>query len=203
MTDFSRVKKNLEKRGYRVREFETKEEAADYLTEQIQGKTVGFGGSMTLDALGLEDRLREKNTLYTHWNPSGGMSLAEVYKAAMNAEIYLSSVNGLAETGEMVSIDATGNRIGSQAFGHEKVYLVIGQNKLAKNLDFALARAQEVAAPKNARRFPISTPCHDSEEIQCFHCQAPDKICRAYLVLTARPLGQAYEVILIHEDLGY
>ncbi len=203
MTDFTKVKKALEKKGYPVQEFQTKEEAAQYLTEKIQGKTVGFGGSMTVDALGLMDRLKEKNTLYTHWKPAEGMSQKEVFKAAMNAEIYLSSVNALAETGEMVSIDATGNRISSQAFGHEKVYLIIGQNKLAKNLDFAMARAQEVAAPKTARRFPISTPCHDSEEIQCFHCQSPDKICRAYLVLAARPFGQDYEVILIHEDLGY
>lgn len=188
MTDFTKVKANLERKGYKVQEFQTGKEAADYLTSEIQGKTVGFGGSMTLDSLDLMEKLEDKNTLYNHWYRPEGMSAKDVLKKAMSTDIYLSSVNGLAESGELVSIDGNGNRVASQAFGHQKVYFVIGQNKLTKDLDSAITRAKEVAGNKNAKRFGLDSP---------------DAISKACLILTARPNGQQYEILLVHEDLGY
>ncbi len=94
-------------------------EAAAYLDGAIDGKTVGFGGSATLDALGVYDKLAAPNTVIWHWKQEANAAR----KAAMQTQVYLSSANGLAESGEIVNIDGTGNRVSATLFGHEKVYL--------------------------------------------------------------------------------
>ena len=104
---------------------------------------------MTLAELGLFESLSAHNTVHSHWN--GGAR-----DAAATAEVYLCSVNGLAETGELINIDGMGNRVASTLYGHKKVYFVVGRNKLAPTYDEALWRARNVAAPKNALRFNVT-----------------------------------------------
>lgn len=106
MTDFTKVQQALERRGYTVRTFAAAAEAAAYLDGAIDGKTVGFGGSATLDALGVYDKLAAHNTVIWHWKQEANAAR----KAAMQTQVYLSSANGLAESGEIVNIDGTGNR---------------------------------------------------------------------------------------------
>ena len=118
MADFETVKKNLEARGYAVRVFATGKEAADYLDAAIDGKSVGFGGSATLDALGLYERLGSHNRTIWHWKWEDKDAAR---REAMVSDVYLTSVNGLAETGELVNIDGAGNRAAATLFGHEKV----------------------------------------------------------------------------------
>ena len=101
MTDFTKVQQALERRGYTVRTFAAAEEAAAYLDGAIDGKTVGFGGSATLDALGVYDKLAAHNTVIWHWKQEANAAR----KAAMQTQVYLSSANGLAESGEIVNID--------------------------------------------------------------------------------------------------
>ena len=103
MTDFTKVQQALERRGYTVRTFAAAEEAAAYLDGAIDGKTVGFGGSATLDALGVYDKLAAHNTVIWHWKQEANAAR----KAAMQTQVYLSSANGLAESGEIVNIDGT------------------------------------------------------------------------------------------------
>ena len=103
--DFTNIKSKLESLGYGVTCFDTAEEAADYLDVQIRGKTVGFGGSVTLEQMGLYDRLALNNEVFYHNRLPGGITRAEVCKKASTAQIYLSSVNGLAETGEVININ--------------------------------------------------------------------------------------------------
>ena len=131
-----------------------------------------------------------------------GMTDAEVRAKENAAEIYLSSVNGLAETGEMINIDGRCNRVASIFYGHEKVYLVIGENKLEKDYDSALYRARNVAAPRNARRVGANTPCAVHMD-RCYDCSSPDRICRGLSVLWGKPTGSEFEILLIHEELGY
>ena len=126
MADFTQVQKNLEARGYTVRTFAAAEEAAAYLDGAIDGRTVGFGGSATLETLGIYDRLAAHNTVIWHWKQEADTAR----RAAMGSQVYLTSVNALAETGEMVNIDGVGNRLAGTLFGHEAVYFVIGRNKL-------------------------------------------------------------------------
>ena len=198
MTDFAAVSAALEGRGFTVKTFATGAEAADYLNGQIDGKTVGFGGSVTLESLGLYDSLGAHNQIFWHWKQEPDTARAQ----AAQAEIYLTSVNGLAETGELINIDGAGNRVASSLFGHKKVYFVVGRNKLAPDYDQALWRARNIAAPKNAQRLKRKTPCAEKGD-RCYNCSSPERICRALTVLWKKPNGIPYaEVILINQELG-
>jgi len=197
MTDFKKVQANLEARGYTVRTFATAAEAADYLDGVIDGKTVGFGGSATLDALGIYDRLESHNTVIWHWKQPAD----EARKAAMQTQVYLTSANALAETGEIVNIDGTGNRVSATLFGHEKVIFVIGRNKLAATYEMAVDRARNVAAPQRARQLGKKTPCAVKLD-RCYDCKSPERICRGMVTLWGPMLGMEGEVLLVDEDLG-
>lgn len=194
MTKFDTVRKNLETNGFIVTCFATKEEAADYLTEKLAGKTIGHGGSMTLVEMGLPERLAECATLYRH-----GFGIEE----PLTSQAYLCSANALAETGEIINIDGAGNRVSSTMFGREELYLIVGKNKLAPDYDSALWRARNIAAPLNAKRLNRKTPCAVKGD-KCYNCNSPERICRALTVLWKKPYGlKSAEVILINEDLGY
>ena len=197
MTDFTKVQTNLEARGYTVHTFATAAEAADYLDGTIDGRTVGFGGSATLDALGIYDRLEKHNTVVWHWKQEADAAR----KAAMQTQVYLTSANALAETGEIVNIDGTGNRVSATLFGHEKVIFVIGRNKLAATYAAAVDRARNVAAPQRARQLGRKTPCAVKAD-RCYDCKSPERICRGMVTLWGPMLGMAGEVLLVDEDLG-
>ena len=165
---------NLSRNGFDAKYFGTAAQAADYLAAQLHGKTIGFGGSVTLDTMGLYDRLSADNTLFWHWKQPAD----EARAAAAHAQIYLTSANAIAETGEIVNIDGSGNRLASMLYGHEALYIVAGVNKLTPNLHAAIARAKNVASPLNARRFGKQTPCVLTEPMRCHDCDCPDRICR-------------------------
>ena len=197
MADFTAVKQNLEARGFRVSAFSTGAEAAAYLNGAIDGKTVGFGGSVTLQTLGLRDLLASHNEVHWHWTDGPAERVT-----AMNAQIYLTSANALAETGELINIDGAGNRVAGTLFGHEKVYFVVGRNKLAPTYEEALWRARNISAPKNAQRLKTKTPCAVKGD-RCYDCKSPDRICRGLVVLWNPMLGMDTEVVLVDEELGY
>ena len=196
MANIETLRSKLESLGYQTSHFATARQAADYLNGQLDGTTVAFGGSMTLLDMGLYEQLQTHNTVYWHWK---GDALSD----ATGAKVYLSSVNALAETGEIINIDGTCNRVGGTLYGHEKVYLVVGVNKIAPDYDAALFRARNVAAPLNARRLDRKTPCAQGKELKCYNCASPERICRALTVLWTKPGGADYEVVLIDEPMGY
>ncbi|MBO5666401.1 MAG: LUD domain-containing protein, partial [Firmicutes bacterium] len=111
------VIKALEGKGYDVSYFETKEEAAEYLDKKIDGQLVGFGDSETLNSLELFKRLSSHNEVWDPQNRPEGMSFNEVARKVLVTDIYFTSVNGMTETGELINIDSTGNRIGASFFG--------------------------------------------------------------------------------------
>lgn len=197
MENFDTVKKNLEDRGYAVRVFSTGAEAAAYLDGVIDGRTVGFGGSMTLEQLGLYDALGRHNTVVWHWKQEAGPARRE----AMFTQVYLTSANGLAETGEILNIDGIGNRVAATLFGHEKVYFVIGRNKVAPTYEEALWRARNITSPQNARRLGKKTPCAVKGD-RCYDCKSPERICRGLVTLWGPMMGMETEILLVDEDLG-
>ena len=199
---FTKVAENLKKLGYQVSVFDTKEQAADYLCGEIKDTTVGFGGSITLQDMGLYDRLQETNKVAWHMYPAEGQNKDELRMLARNTDVYLTSANGLAETGEIINIDGAGNRVSESIFGHKKVYFVIGKNKLAEDYDKALWRARNIAGPKNAQRLNRKTPCAAKGD-RCYNCSSPDRICKVLSVFWGAPMGADCEVVLIKEDLGY
>ncbi len=196
MGQFDTVKKNLEAKGYTVRTFAAAAEAADYLDGAIDGTTVGFGGSVTVKDMGLYDRLAAHNE--THWHWVNGQAERD---AAMQTQVYITSANGLAETGEIVNIDGCGNRVAGTLYGHKKVYFIVGRNKLAPDFEKALWRARNIAAPKNAQRLGRKTPCAVKGD-RCYDCKSPERICNSLVVLWLPSMGTDTEVILIDEDLG-
>ena len=197
---FEALKRTLESNGFAVSVFETGAEAAAYLNREIDGKTVGCGGSMTLKELGLYDSLAAHNTLYYHGisaDPDGAK------RSAMTAQVYLLSANAIAEdTGEILSIDGSGNRVASALFGHEKVYFVAGRNKVSPDFDRALWRLRNVVAPKNAQRLHRRTPCAEKAD-KCYNCNSPERICRGLVVHYKKMNSMDMEVVLIDQELGY
>lgn len=200
--DFSKIISNLKQLGYSVCEFDTAREATDYLAKEICGQTVGIGGSVTVKEMKLYEALEDHNEVYWHNRMPEGMTDAEVRAKEGQADIYISSVNGIAETGEIVNIDRMGNRVASISYGHKKVYLVVGENKIEPNYEQALYRARNVAAPLNAKRLNRKTPCAVKAD-KCYDCKSPDRLCKNLSVLWGKPMGSEYEIILIHEKLGY
>lgn len=200
--DFTNIIKNLEEKEYLVTYFDNARQASDYLGESIKGKTVGIGGSVTVQQMELYEKLSDHNKVYWHWRLEEGMTLEDTRALARNADIYLSSVNGISETGEIINIDGNGNRVSEIMYGHEKVYLIIGENKIEPDYEKALYRARNIAAPLNAKRLNKKTPCALNAD-KCYDCKSPDRICRGLSVLWRKPAGCEYEVILIHEKLGY
>lgn len=200
--DVTKLKDNLEQKGYQVSVFDTKEAAAEYLDSQIHEKTVGFGGSVTLHQMNLFAMLSKHNTVYWHDEKPEEMSVMETRMAASRAEVYISSVNGISEQGEIVNIDNTGNRVAAISYGPSQIYLVIGANKVTPDYESALYRARNVAAPLNAKRLNRKTPCAVNGD-KCYDCNCPERICRNLSVLWNKPTGAEYEVILIRESLGY
>ena len=200
--DFTGVKINLERKGYQVNVFENKESAASYINDQINDKVVGLSGSVTLHQMNLFAMLSGHNTVYWHDEKPSDMSVMETRTTASRAEIYISSVNGMSEEGEIVNIDYTGNRVAAISYGPKKIYLVVGQNKIAPDYESALYRARNIAAPLNAKRLNRKTPCAVKGD-KCYNCKSPERICRNLSILWNKPAGSEYEIILINEKLGY
>ena len=200
MADIQKLTENLKKAGYLVSYYETGEQTAQALCSQIHGKTVGMGGSKTLEALGLYEKLGTDNQVFWHWK----QPVAEARANSAAAQIYLTSANGVAETGEIINIDGDGNRLAATLFGKEKVYILVGVNKIAPDFHSALHRARNVAAPLNARRLNRKTPCAMGEELKCYDCSSPERICKGMTVLWKKMGGVGEcEVVLINEELGY
>ena len=197
MANFEQVQKNLEARRYKVKVFASAAEAADYLDAQIDGATVGLGGSGTLNAMGIYERLETHKTGFWHWKESADAAR----RAAMQAQVYLTSANALAETGEIVNIDGVGNRLAGTLFGHEKVYFVIGRNKLAPDYEKAVWRARNVAGPHRAQQLGKKTPCAVKAD-RCYDCKSPDRVCNAMVTLWGPMTGMETEILLVDEDLG-
>lgn len=194
--------KNLKELGYEVSFFDTATQAVVYMNQKIDGKTIGFGGSVSLDQMGLYDSLGSHNTVYWHNGVTDKKVNEEMKRKAATADIYISSVNAIAETGEIVNIDGLCNRVSAIFYGHEKVYLVIGTNKIEKDYDKALYRARNIAAPLNAKRLGRNTPCAKNAD-RCYDCKSPDRICKGLSVLWGKPIAADFEIILIDENLGY
>jgi len=199
--NFDHLREKLEKNGFTVSVFATGEEAAAYLNEQIDQRTVGMGGSMTIAELGLRESLSRHNVVFSHgFTPAPP---AQVQQLAAGAEVYLLSANGIAgDTGEILNIDGTGNRVSSSLYGHRKVYLLAGRNKISPNFHSALQRVRNVVAPKNAQRLGRKTPCAAKGD-RCYDCDSPERICRGLVVLYKKMGSMDMEVVLVDQELGY
>ncbi len=192
---------NLNRRGFSAQYFSTKEEAADAISASLRGTTIGIGGCMTAQQMGLYELLSRENEVIWHWKSEDRLA-AQVNAA--HAKVYIMSANAISETGEIINIDGNGNRVASMLYGHERVIFVVGTNKLTPDLHSAVDRARNVASPLNARRFGRKTPCVLTEPMRCHDCSSPERICNGMVILMEKMSSiKEMDVYLIGEELGY
>lgn len=199
--DLKMVASALERKGYSVSIHPDRASARDHIVSGCRGCVVGFGDSRTLETMGLNDALSGSCTVIDPARTTDNDSFLEVARRAMSAEVFVTSANAMSEDGVIVSIDGTGNRVAGSLFGHRRMIYVISRNKIVPDLDSAVDRARNVAAPMNARRYGLRTPC--VKDGRCHDCRSPDRICNALLIQLRSMNDMDEEVVLIDEDLGF
>ena len=164
-----------------------------------EGSTVTMGGCMSAREIGLVDALKEGNYNFIDRDEIEDKRAAML--AAYDADVYLSSANAMTEDGILVNIDGNANRVSAIAQGPKKVIFIVGLNKVCSDLDGAMKRARNVAAPINAQRFGLNTPC--AKTGACFDCKSPDTICCQFLITRFSRHPGRIHVILVNDNLGF
>ncbi len=192
----------LKKNGISAYYVEDAEAARRKVLELVDPKeSIGFGGSMTLGELGILPLLEERgNRLITRLEALGAERLRQ-RREALHCDTFLTSTNALTEDGRLVNIDGTANRVASMVFGPKKVVVIAGYNKLVSNLEEALKRAREVAAPMNAKRLKVKTPCTTTGV--CSDCRSADRICNVTTIIDRKPGAVDMYVVVVGDSLGY
>ncbi|MCC8164997.1 MAG: lactate utilization protein [Planctomycetes bacterium] len=196
--DYATIRANFEKHGFATQLFSTAEEARNYFVESLDKQTIGFGGSITLKELGLFEALSERNAVVWHNRVAHAF---DVRRLANCARVYITSVNAVSESGEIVNIDGTGNRVAMTAFGPDICYYVVGRNKITPDLATAHHRARNIAAPLNAKRLGAKTPCAAQGD-RCYDCDSPARICRITTITDRAPFSMKSEIVFVDADLG-
>lgn len=195
-----KVIKGLESRNMSGYFASTKEEALKLAMVLIPtGASVTMGGAMSAHEIGLVKALKEGNYNFIDRDEYEDKRAAML--AAYDADVFLSSANAISEDGILVNIDGNANRVSAIAQGPKKVVFIVGMNKVCADVDSALKRARNVAAPINAQRFGLSTPC--SSTGSCMNCKSPDTICCQFLITRFSKHKERIHVILVNDNLGF
>ncbi len=177
-----------------------KEEALKLALELIpKGSSVTMGGAMSAHEIGLVDALKTPD--YNFIDRDAATDKRAAMLAAYDADVFLSSANAMTEDGVLINIDGNSNRVSAIAQGPKKVVFIVGMNKVCPDVDSALKRARNVAAPINAQRFGLSTPC--AKTGSCMDCKSPDTICCQFLMTRYSRHEGRIHVILVNDSLGF
>lgn len=194
-----KVIKGLESRNMSAYYAATKEEALKIALDLIpEGSSIGMGGCVSAAEIGLVDVI--KNGKYTFYDRTA-MDPREAMLAAYDANVFIASANAMTEDGVIVNIDGNSNRVSAIAYGPHKVVFIVGMNKVCSDVDGALKRARNVAAPINSQRFGHNTPCVKTGS--CMDCKSPDNICCQFLITRYSRHPGRIHVILVNDDLGF
>ena len=193
------VIKGLQSRGMSGYYAKNKEEALKTALELIpKGSSISMGGCMSAQEIGLVSALKESDY---HFIDRSKMEPREALLAAYDADIFLASANAMTDDGILVNIDGNSNRVSCIAQGPKKVIFIVSMNKICSDLDSAMKRARNIAAPANAQRFDIKTPCKLTG--RCSDCKSPDMICCQFLITRYSRHTDRIHVILVNESLGF
>ncbi len=196
--DIKTVVESLKANRFDTVEFvENSEGAVKTVLDMIPPEAkVGMGGSMTIRQTGLRDQLTKRGNIQMFrpgQAPSGDLR-------GLQSDIFLTSSNAVTLDGKLVNIDATGNRVANMIFGPKKVILVIGQNKIVRNVDEAIKRIKEVIAPYHGMTMGIQAPC--AVDGRCSDCRSPGRICNITTIIEKKPRMTEFAIVLVGEDLG-
>lgn len=195
-----KVIKGLESRnmkGYYAANAEEAKQMALNLIEK--GAKISMGGCMSAHEIGLVDAVKTEDYQFIDRDAEEDKRAAML--AAYDADYFLASANAITEDGVMVNIDGNSNRVSAIAQGPKHVIFIVGMNKVCPDVDTAMKRARNVAAPINAQRFGLSTPC--AKTGSCMNCKSPDTICCQFLITRYSRHEGRIHVILVNEDLGF
>ena len=192
----------LNKRRFEAYYCSTAEEAVEKALELIPREdTVSWGGAMTVDELGLKQRLAQEGyTLLDRDTAKTPEEKQAIMRQALTCGTFLMSSNAISEDGQLVNIDGMGNRVAALCFGPRQVIVVAGMNKVAGDLDSAMSRARHIAAPANVQRFDVKTPCAVTG--QCGNCTSPDCCCAQIVTTRFSKIPGRIKVVLVGEELG-
>lgn len=195
-----KVVKGLESRNMRGWYAADRQEALRLALELIpEGSSVTMGGAMSAHEIGLVEALKAGNYRFIDRDAYSDKRAAMLM--AYDADVFLSSANAITEDGVLVNIDGNANRVSAIAQGPRKVVFIVGVNKICLDLDSAMKRARNVAAPINAQRFGLSTPC--AKTGACMDCKSPDTICCQFLITRYSKHRDRIHVILVNDSLGF
>ena len=192
------VIKGLQSRNMSGYYAKNKEEALKTALELIpKGSSISMGGCMSAQEIGLVSALKESDY---HFIDRSKMEPREALLAAYDADIFLASANAMTDDGILVNIDGNANRVSCIAQGPKKLIFIVSMNKICSDLDSAMKRARNIAAPANAQRIDIKTPCKLTG--RCSDCKSPDTICCQFLITRYSRHTDRIHVILVNENLG-
>lgn len=196
--------KALKRNGFEAAYAATPEEAAAKVLELVpEGASVGIGGTMTVRQLGLLSALTARgHKVVHHWLP--GLSEADGRRLRLEedaSDVYLASANAVTLDGKLVNVDGTGNRVAGMLYGPKKVIIIAGYNKVVADLDQAIDRIRNVAAPMNAIRYAAKTPCAATGV--CNDCTSPERICSVTSIIDRRPKSSDFTILLVGAELGF
>lgn len=195
-----KIIKGLESRNMTGYYVQTKEEALkQVLALMTEGCKVTHGGSFSIDEIGLEKELLSGRYNYCDRSNATDKRAAELF--AYDADVFIGSANAITEDGVLVNIDGNANRVSAYAYGPKKLILIVGMNKVASDVDAALKRARNEAAPINAQRFGLDTPC--TKTGACMDCKTPDTICCQFLITRYSKHKDRIHVVLVNDNLGF
>lgn len=192
---------NNNMKGYLVN---NKEELLEKIQELVSdGDLVSCGGSITLFESGIIDFLRcGKYKFLDRYDPNlRPEDLKEIYRKSFSSNAYFTSTNAITENGELYNVDGNGNRVAAMLYGPDKVIVVVGINKIVKNIDDAINRNKYICAPANAKRLSTKTPCESTAV--CMDCNSLERICCEYTVIKRQRISDRIHVIFLKENLGY
>ncbi|MBR5953448.1 MAG: lactate utilization protein [Pseudobutyrivibrio sp.] len=198
-----KVIKGLESRNMTGYYAATKEEALKIALDLIpETSSVTMGGAMSAREIGLVDALKNGNyNFIERENAETPEEKRAVTLKGYDADYFLSSANAITEDGVMVNIDGNSNRVSFIAHGPKHVIFIVGMNKVCDDIDGAMKRARNVAAPINAQRFGLTTPC--AQTGSCMNCKSPDTICCQFLITRYSRHNDRMHVILVNDSLGF
>ncbi len=199
----NRVVKALESRNMEAYYVKTKEEALEKALELIpEGSSISWGGTMSAQEIGLTDALHKGNyDVYDREQVETREEKEKIAHQALNCDFFIGSTNALSEDGVLVNVDGNANRVAAFAYGPKNVLLIVGMNKVVKTEADAMSRARNEAAPINAQRFGVDTPCVKNGS--CFNCKSPQCICCQILITRFSKVPKRTKIILVDENLGF
>lgn len=202
------LKENLEKNNFEVfmarNANEAKEIAMNDIIPKLDIKTVSWGGSISFVRTGLFHELKDNpnfEVINTFDQTLSKEEMMDLRRRSLMVDLFITGTNAVTEAGQLVNLDMVGNRVAAMMWGPKNVLLIIGRNKITIDVEEAMFRIKDYAAPVNAMNLDKKTPCRKTGV--CQDCSSPDRICNYWTIMEKSFVKNRIKIILVNEDLGF